>query len=103
MHLVHVLVPLYDNDGRRIDDAEFRRMRDELVAQFGGLTAYTRSTAEGLWVDESARRPTRDEIVVYEVMCTQLDRAWWSSYRAVLEERFRQDEVVVRAHAIERL
>jgi len=36
-------------------------------------------------------------------MVAELDRAWWAAYRAKLEERFAQDELVVRAHAIERL
>jgi len=28
---------------------------------------------------------------------------WWSRYRADLEQRFDQQELVVRAHSIERL
>jgi len=36
-------------------------------------------------------------------MVAELDRGWWAAYRGELEQRFRQDEVVVRALAIERL
>ena len=44
-----------------------------------------------------------DDIVVYEVMVDGLDRAWWSTYRANLEQRFGQDEIAVRALAAEKL
>jgi len=40
---------------------------------------------------------------VYEVMVESLDRAWWAQYRSRLERRFNQEELVVRAHEIERL
>jgi|SRR3954467_3812389 hypothetical protein len=103
MHLVQLLIPIYDNERRRFSDAEFRTLRDELVDEFGGLTAYTRSTAEGLWRDGESDTAYRDEIVVYEVMCDTIDRAWWSDYRATLERRFRQDELVIRVQQVERL
>ena len=103
MHLVQLLIPIYDNERRRFSDAEFRTLRDELVGAFGGLTAYTRSTAEGLWRDDESDTAYRDEIVVYEVMCDTVDRAWWSNYRATLERRFRQDELVIRVQQVERL
>lgn len=76
-------------------------MRQERVDRFGGLTAFTRSPAEGLW-DEGGGR-SRDEIVIFEVMADALDRSWWRDYRAVLKRRFRQDEIVVRALEVERL
>lgn len=36
-------------------------------------------------------------------MAESLDRAWRREYRATLERRFAQDEIVVRAHPVERL
>ena len=69
-------------------------MRDELTARYGGLTAYTRAPADGVWMADEA--PTRDQIVVYEVMIETLDRDWWSAYRATLERRFRQQTLVTR-------
>jgi hypothetical protein len=100
-HLVEILLPLSDNDGRRFDRAAFARVREELVERFGGLTAFTRSPAEGVWEEGDGR--SRDEIVIFEVMADALDRAWWCSYREGLERRFRQDAIVVRARTVERL
>jgi len=45
----------------------------------------------------------RDDIVVYEVMVDELDRGWWSAYRADLEHRFGQDQIAVRALTAEKL
>lgn len=98
MFLVQILLPLYDNAGAAIARGEFRRVRDELSERFGGLTAYTRAPAEGVWEEDGAR--TRDEIVIYEVMAERLDERWWRDYRTNLEARFRQDVVVVRAQEL---
>jgi hypothetical protein len=77
-------------------------VRAELTERFGGLTAYTRAPAQGLWAEDGGP-PARDDIVVHEVMAETLDRAWWAGYRRTLEQRFAQDELVVRAHSVERL
>ena len=42
-------------------------------------------------------RRARDDIVIFEVMTTDLDHEWWTAFRKELEERFRQDELIVRA------
>lgn len=101
-HLVQLLLPLADNDGRAFPRSAYDRVRDELAERFGGVTAYVRAPAEGLW-KEDTRRVSRDDVVIYEVMIGELDRAWWTAYRLALQERFRQDEVVVRASGMERL
>ena len=81
----------------------FRRVSSELAHKFGGLTAFTRAPAEGVWKESDAAHPKHDEIVVFEVMTDELDRTWWRDYRRDLERRFRQEEVVIRAQAIEQL
>jgi hypothetical protein len=103
MHLVQLLLPLFDNDGKQLPEAAFTRVRSELTERFGGLTAYTRAPASGLWQDDDTGRTKRDDIVVYEVMVDEIDRAWWEQYREVLKTTFRQKELVVRAQSIELL
>ncbi|HEY8357368.1 MAG TPA: hypothetical protein VIL30_07875 [Ramlibacter sp.] len=100
MHLVQILLPLQDNAGEPLPQALFAAVREELVDRFGGLTAYTRAPASGVWEDAGEKQ--RDDIVVYEVMDDALDRGWWTRYRQELEHRFEQEEIVVRAQAIER-
>lgn len=101
MHLVQLLLPLRDPDGKPFPRTFYGRIRDTLTDRFGGLTAYTRAPAEGLW--ETGDAVAVDDIVVYEVMVPELDRAWWTEYRASLEKQFDQEELVIRAQAIERL
>jgi hypothetical protein len=96
MQLVQILVPLFDNDGEALPREHFARVRDELTERFGGLTAFTRSPAEGLWRAEG-ERTARDDVVLFEVMAEQLDAAWWGAYRRELEKRFRQDAVLIPA------
>ena len=102
MHLVQLLLPLYDNDGRPFPTAQYASVRAGLMEQFGGLTAYTRAPAEGVW-SEADGHATRDDIVVYEVMVGHLDREWWGRFRADLERQFSQQELVARAMPVERL
>ena len=102
MHLVQILLPVFDNDGIHQPRSQFKRVSDELTDRFGGLTAFTRAPAEGQWKDTSAGT-AHDEIVVFEVMTEDLDRPWWQAYRRELEARFRQEVIVIRAQEIETL
>jgi hypothetical protein len=101
-HLVQLLLPLADDEGKAFPASLYRQVMQELTERFGGLTAYARAPAAGLW-EERPGKTTRDDIVVYEVMVEALDAAWWATYRGTLEVRFAQDELVVRAHEIRRL
>ncbi|HSH37678.1 MAG TPA: hypothetical protein VK993_02735, partial [Chthoniobacterales bacterium] len=84
MHLVQILLPVYDNQQNPQPHDEFRRVRRELTERFGGLTVYTRAPAEGMWKSND-NHTTRDDIVIFEVMASQLDTAWWRYYRHELE------------------
>src|SRR3954449_13031049 len=99
MYLIHILLPLNDNEGRLHGRELFRAVAEELTERFGGLTAHTRAPAEGLW-KEGPSGTSKDEIVIYEVMAEGLDEGWWKKYRRGLEQRFRQEQVVVRAQEI---
>jgi hypothetical protein len=96
MHLVQLLLPLYDNEGSPFPRSHYQAVAEELTRTFGGLTAYSRAPAEGLW-RERGEGAQRDDIVVYEVMAESLDETWWRRYRDELERRFAQDRLVVRA------
>jgi hypothetical protein len=100
--LIQVLLPLYDNDGRRFGEEPFTRTRTELLERFGGLTAHQRAPAKGLWKTDDGQ-VARDDVAVFEIMADDLDRSWWDGYRRELERRFRQESIVIRALAHERL
>ena len=98
--LVQILLPVYDN-GERFPSDLYNEVRAKLTDMFGGLTAYTRAPAEGVW--ESGTTIKRDDIVVVEVMVDSLDRTWWGAYRRDLKRLFRQDQIVLRAQTYEPL
>lgn len=101
MHLVEILLPLRDNAGSPFPRTQLATVAAELTERFGGVTAFTRAPAEGLWHDGA--EAVVDDVVVVEVMVENLERDWWRAYRDELSRRFRQQELVVRAAAIERL
>ena len=102
MHIVELLLPLRDNEGNEFPRATLDAVRHELTERFGGVTAHLRAPAAGAWKDDDGD-VDHDDVVIVEVMAEELDRAWWADYRRALEERFRQDEIVIRATEIERL
>ncbi len=101
MYLVQILLPLYDNTGAAQPAELFQAVGAELHERFGGLTAFTRAPAEGVWSGDEHGAATRDDIVIFEVMAEGVDRPFWRGYRAKLEQRFRQRVVVIRVQQID--
>ena len=99
-YLVQLLLPV---PSRGVgDDRRYATVRGELTGKFGGVTAYLRAPATGLWRDEDGA-VDRDEVIMIEVVVDRLDREWWGAYRERLEARFAQKEIHLRAMPIERL
>jgi hypothetical protein len=100
--LIQLLLPTRDNNGQPISDALFSTVRTTLAERFGGVTAYQRSPAAGIW-----KRPDGtvdgDEVVMVEVETERCDRTWWRLFRQQLEREFRQDKVLMRAIRIDTL
>lgn len=99
MRLVQILLPKFDNDGKAFPSTAFEAVASELTSRFGGLTAYTRSPAEGRWRDQGETK--HDDVVVLEVMVDTVDRCWWRSFRVRMEKVFRQERIIVRAQRID--
>jgi len=99
MRLVQIFLPLYDNDGTPLPHSLFAATRDEMMERFGGMTSYNRVPANGLWQDDG--KTVRDDLVIYEVMTEEFDLTWWRQYRRQLEQRFKQDTLLIRAQVIE--
>ena len=101
-HLVQILLPLRKCDGSDVPAALFAEVRDELTQRFGGVTAYSRSPATGLWKNTEAE-VEREQVIMVEVVVDAFDRGWWTQYREGLARRFDQEEIHARALAIERI
>lgn len=101
MHLVQIMLPIKDNDGNRYAESLFDEVRTDLAAHFGGVTAYMRSPASGLWQDNG--KLVHDDVVIFEVMVERIEREFWRLYRLELQEAFRQEVVPIRSHKIDLL
>lgn len=102
MYLIQLLLPLRDNHQRAFTRASFEKVREHLTNRFGGVTAFVRSPAVGLW-KEGTDEVNRDDVVMFEVITEQLDKVWWASYREELQNEFRQDELLLWAAEITKL
>jgi hypothetical protein len=99
--LIQIFLPVYDNSGNRFQSSHYMKVRSQLIKKFGGLTAYTRAPAVGLW--DSGSAITQDDIIVFEVMAEALNRKWWRGFKRKLELAFRQQEIMIRAQTYETL
>ena len=99
MYLIQIFLPQYDNAGKAFSTEAFDQVQALLVEKYGGVTAYVRSPAAGMW-KENETKTVRDDIFIYEVMTEQIDYNWWRTYREKLCRQFRQEEMVVRANEI---
>jgi hypothetical protein len=102
-HLIQILLPIHARDGTPLPKEMFAKVRVELTERFGGVTAYSRSPATGLWKRDDDEAIERDQVIMVEVVVDVFDRDWWSAYREQLEQRFGQEEVLTRALAMERI
>jgi hypothetical protein len=102
MFLVQILLPLRDAKGRGFPEAKYDAVAHELTERFGGVTAYTRTPAEGRW-KPGGEAASQEDVVVVEVMVTALDPKWWRGYRKTLERSFQQRSIIIRAQDIQLL
>ena len=102
MFLLEIFLPTYDNAGKHFSKESFDTVRVEMTEKFGGVTAFTRSPAKGVWSDDEGHLH-RDDLAIFEVMTETLDEVWWRRYRTDLEKRFRQEEIVIRASQFQRI
>lgn len=97
--MVQLLLPLWSNSGERFSKKLFDQVSKELIDRFSGLTAHVQAPASGLWEKEDGKT-VHDEIIIYEVMVDNLDLPWWTEYRRLLETRFKQNKLIIRAQEI---
>jgi hypothetical protein len=98
--LIQILLPTHHQDGSPVEVEEFARVRTELTERFGGVTAYSRSPATGLW-KRAEDEIERDQVIMVEVVVEEFDPRWWEQYRQELERRFGQELIHARALAME--
>jgi hypothetical protein len=97
-HLIEIFIPLYDNDGRRFEQAFYSDVRSTMFDKFGGITVFGRAPAQGMDTDGGKSR--HNDLIVFEVMTEAIDAAWWQAYRKRLEQVPKQDRILIRSSAV---
>jgi inorganic pyrophosphatase len=102
VQLIQIFLPLYDNNKRGFDRALYDTLQTHLKDQFGGVTFYRNTPAEGLWEDETGK-VNFDELIIAEVMIAEIDKEWWQQFKHRLEQIFGQEEILIRSIVFEKL
>lgn len=66
------------------------------------MTLFSRSPAEGLWSEGAGQGVTHDRVITVEVMAEAIGPSWWAEYREELQERFSEEETLIRSHVVAR-
>jgi hypothetical protein len=99
MHLVQLLLPMANNQGVRYPDPLIQTIKSLLVEKYGGVTAFTRAPAEGVWAHDGKR--DHDDVAMIEVMMATFDRRWWAEFKIHLEQKLAQKEILIRSFTID--
>jgi hypothetical protein len=102
VYLIQLLLPAFLSQGDEAASNPVTQTRRELIEAFGGLTAYVRTPALGVWTSPEGER-AHDEVVMVEVVAERFDRTWWREYTQRLARRFGQEAIHVRALQVDLL
>ncbi len=99
MQLFQIFLPVYNTQKQIFPSHFYTSLATNLTEKFGGLTSYSRSTAEGLWKEEN-NNTVKDDIIIYEIMVESVEVEWWRNLKKRLIIQFEQEEIIVRYYPI---
>lgn len=95
-----ILLPVRHNDGRPVSGELLEQTREELVAQFGGITVAPH-TFLGVWMHQGARYEEEMRRFSVDVEETPANHEFFVRYKATLLERFEQIDIYIASYLIE--
>jgi hypothetical protein len=95
-----ILLPLFYNDGRAVEDQKFIETDDQLVASFGATSTDT-VVVRGHWLYQSTIYEDRLIRVRLDVEDTPENWQKMRDIKEALKQRFDQIDVWISAHRIE--
>lgn len=97
--LVQLLLPQSGRDGKPFPERYYSAVRKKLTEKFGGVTIYSQAPATGLWKADEEHVET-DRLIIFEVMVSCIDKAFWTRYKESLQKTFSQQEIAIRRSEI---
>ncbi len=95
-----ILLPLYYNDGSKIEEEKFLQTHEELIAQFGATSADS-IIVKGRWMYQSAIYEDKLVRVRIDAEDTPSNLEFIISYKETLKERFQQLDIWITAQQLE--
>jgi hypothetical protein len=92
-------IPLFDNNGRRMDGSRLQRLKRELTDVFGGLTYFPQRN-EGRW--KVGKATFRDKIVILRVLSDNSRRTKriLKRLKTAIKRDWNQTDVLIIARAV---
>jgi hypothetical protein len=95
-----ILLPHNYNDGSQIEVEKIAQTRQELNNQFGASTLDS-TEISGHWFHQGTLYEDELFRVRVDAPYSRKNRAFFRSYKEVLKERFRQEDIWITIHRIE--
>lgn len=101
----NIFLPAYYNDGKEIEAGKFETTREELVKEFGGLTAFSKPTytIQGFW--RFGDLLYSEEVRIFRVFSKNVNtaRTFFEVSKKKLRQRFKQKEIFITETDLELL
>jgi hypothetical protein len=93
---IEILIPLYYNDGRPIEEEKVSHTYNELVDRFGRCSI-DNSTIHGHWKDPDTKMYYTDKNRMMWVICedNNSNREFLGAFKFALEKRFQQQSILI--------
>lgn len=99
----NVFLPRFYNNGKPVEETKFHETREELMAQFGGMTIFQEPTfmTQGFW--REANELFEDHIRIYAVFAEDVNvaRDYLTAMKPKWKRRFRQLEIFIVEISVE--
>jgi hypothetical protein len=95
-----ILLPVRFNDGRLVSGELLEQTREELVAEFRGLTVAPH-TVLGLWLFDGSRFEEELRRFTVDVEDSPVSQEFFVTFKARLLERFEQIEIYIVSYPVD--
>ncbi|MGI0046914.1 MAG: hypothetical protein ACREBB_06985 [Nitrosotalea sp.] len=100
---IDIILPVFYNDGKQIEDSKLLQTRKELAKRFGGCS-FLRETY-GTWIDPTYHKEYNDVNSIFFVIAhkTQATLDFLKEYKEILKARFDQKDIMLTYQDINRI
>ena len=95
-----ILLPVRHNDGRLVSGELLEQTREELIAQFCGLTVAPH-TVLGIWLHEGSRFEDELRRFSVDVDDTPETQQFFARFKMTLLDRFEQIEIYIASYPVD--